>query len=108
MCCTLRIEFSKLSSLEVKYNSDRSRDFTRFDLPFGDGQQPLEVPMAPAYGKKPSFLVIHNKVTMRFMLHLCSSFISSSLKGTFCLHLFVGSNKVCMESRKYYSRYVSI
>ncbi|NWS42163.1 PTBP3 protein, partial [Probosciger aterrimus] len=50
MCCTLRIGFSKLASLEVKYNSDRSRDFTRLDLPFGDGQQPLEVPMAPAYG----------------------------------------------------------
>ncbi|XP_065518655.1 polypyrimidine tract-binding protein 3 [Lathamus discolor] len=50
MCCTLHIEFSKLCSLEVKYNNERSRDFTRLDLPFGDGLHPLELPMSPAYG----------------------------------------------------------
>ncbi|KAM9507562.1 polypyrimidine tract-binding protein 3 isoform 1-T1 [Guaruba guarouba] len=50
MCCTLHIDFSKLGSLEVKYNNERSRDFTRIDLPLDDGQQPLELPMAPAYG----------------------------------------------------------
>ncbi|XP_062480245.1 polypyrimidine tract-binding protein 3 isoform X1 [Pezoporus occidentalis] len=50
MCCTLHIEFSKLGSLEVKYNNEKSRDFTRLDLPFGDGQHPPELPMAPAYG----------------------------------------------------------
>ncbi|XP_033929029.1 polypyrimidine tract-binding protein 3 isoform X1 [Melopsittacus undulatus] len=50
MCCTLHIEFSKLSSLEVKYNNEKSRDFTRFDLPFGDGQHPLQLPITPAYG----------------------------------------------------------
>lgn len=50
MCCTLHIDFSKLASLKVKYNNEKSRDFTRPDLPSGDGQQPLEPPMAPAYG----------------------------------------------------------
>ncbi|TDH02430.1 hypothetical protein EPR50_G00173490 [Perca flavescens] len=35
-CCTLRIDFSKLSALNVKYNNDKSRDFTRGDLPSGD------------------------------------------------------------------------
>uniref|UniRef100_A0A8D3BM34 Polypyrimidine tract binding protein 3 n=1 Tax=Scophthalmus maximus TaxID=52904 RepID=A0A8D3BM34_SCOMX len=35
-CCTLRIDFSKLSSLNVKYNNDKSRDFTRGDLPTGE------------------------------------------------------------------------
>ncbi|NWX06175.1 PTBP1 protein, partial [Caloenas nicobarica] len=37
-CCTLRIEFSKLTSLNVKYNNDKSRDYTRPDLPSGDNQ----------------------------------------------------------------------
>lgn len=35
-CCTLRIDFSKLSALNVKYNNDKSRDFTRTDLPTGE------------------------------------------------------------------------
>ncbi|XP_059419646.1 polypyrimidine tract-binding protein 1-like [Carassius carassius] len=37
-CCTLRISFSKLTSLNVKYNNDKSRDYTRPDLPTGDSQ----------------------------------------------------------------------
>ncbi|KAG5847973.1 hypothetical protein ANANG_G00131950 [Anguilla anguilla] len=41
-CCTLRISFSKLTSLNVKYNNDKSRDYTRPDLPTGDSQPPLE------------------------------------------------------------------
>uniref|UniRef100_A0AAY5EHX2 Polypyrimidine tract-binding protein 1 n=1 Tax=Electrophorus electricus TaxID=8005 RepID=A0AAY5EHX2_ELEEL len=41
-CCTLRISFSKLTSLNVKYNNDKSRDYTRPDLPTGDGQPALE------------------------------------------------------------------
>ncbi|EPY85857.1 polypyrimidine tract-binding protein 3 isoform 3 [Camelus ferus] len=48
-CCTLRIDFSKLTSLNVKYNNDKSRDFTRLDLPTGDGQPSLEPPMAAAF-----------------------------------------------------------
>uniref|UniRef100_A0A3P8U9E4 Polypyrimidine tract binding protein 3 n=1 Tax=Amphiprion percula TaxID=161767 RepID=A0A3P8U9E4_AMPPE len=38
-CCTLRIDFSKLSALNVKYNNDKSRDFTRADLPTGELEQ---------------------------------------------------------------------
>uniref|UniRef100_A0A8C3K5F5 Polypyrimidine tract binding protein 3 n=1 Tax=Calidris pygmaea TaxID=425635 RepID=A0A8C3K5F5_9CHAR len=49
-CCTLRVDFSKLNSLKVKYNNDKSRDFTRFDLPSGNGQPPLEPSMPAAYG----------------------------------------------------------
>ncbi|XP_043985205.1 polypyrimidine tract-binding protein 1b isoform X4 [Gambusia affinis] len=41
-CCTLRISFSKLTSLNVKYNNEKSRDFTRPDLPSGDSQSTLE------------------------------------------------------------------
>uniref|UniRef100_A0A3P8WKY0 Polypyrimidine tract binding protein 2b n=1 Tax=Cynoglossus semilaevis TaxID=244447 RepID=A0A3P8WKY0_CYNSE len=36
--CTLRIDFSKLVNLNVKYNNDKSRDYTRPDLPSGDGE----------------------------------------------------------------------
>ncbi len=42
-CCTLRIDFSKLPSLNVKYNNDKSRDYTNPNLPSGDG-----VPIDPS------------------------------------------------------------
>uniref|UniRef100_I3JLR0 Polypyrimidine tract binding protein 1 n=1 Tax=Oreochromis niloticus TaxID=8128 RepID=I3JLR0_ORENI len=49
-CCTLRISFSKLTSLNVKYNNEKSRDFTRPDLPTGDGQPTMEhTAMATAF-----------------------------------------------------------
>ena len=35
-CNTLKIDYSKLTNLNVKYNNDKSRDFTRPDLPSGD------------------------------------------------------------------------
>lgn len=35
-CCTLRIEYSKLANLNVKYNNDKSRDYTNPTLPTGD------------------------------------------------------------------------
>ncbi|NXA85114.1 PTBP3 protein, partial [Melanocharis versteri] len=64
-CCTLRIDFSKLTNLRVKYNNDKSRDFTRTDLPFGDGQRTLETPVStpfapqntifPSYSGPPGF-----------------------------------------------------
>ena len=36
-CCTLRIEYSRLTTLNVKYNNEKSYDFTRPDLPSGEG-----------------------------------------------------------------------
>lgn len=54
-CCTLRIDFSKLTSLKVKYNNEKSRDFTRFDLPASDVQLPLDPAIIAAFGKKPLF-----------------------------------------------------
>ncbi|XP_056270002.1 polypyrimidine tract-binding protein 1b isoform X2 [Pseudoliparis swirei] len=49
-CCTLRVSFSKLTSLNVKYNNEKSRDFTRPDLPSGDSQPSMEHPaMATAF-----------------------------------------------------------
>ena len=35
-CCTLQIEFSKLTTLEVRYNNDKSRDYTNLLLPSGE------------------------------------------------------------------------
>ncbi|KAL6257491.1 hypothetical protein P5V15_011061 [Pogonomyrmex californicus] len=35
-CCTLRIEYSKMQNLNVKYNNDKSRDYTNPNLPTGD------------------------------------------------------------------------
>ncbi|XP_052258288.1 polypyrimidine tract-binding protein 3-like isoform X15 [Dreissena polymorpha] len=35
-CCTLRIDYSKLGQLNVRYNNDKSRDFTNPSLPTGD------------------------------------------------------------------------
>lgn len=35
-CCTLRIQFSNLNNLEVKFNNEKSRDFTNPLLPSGN------------------------------------------------------------------------
>lgn len=40
-CCTLRIDYSKMSSLNVKYNNDKSRDYTNPNLPTGDNNDQL-------------------------------------------------------------------
>ncbi|KAG7219012.1 hypothetical protein INR49_005912 [Caranx melampygus] len=49
-CCTLRIDFSKLSALNVKYNNDKSRDFTRGDLPTGELEPAAFGVALPPYG----------------------------------------------------------
>jgi hnRNP-L/PTB/hephaestus splicing factor len=41
-CCRLQIEFSKLASLEVKFNNDKSRDYTSILLPTGEIKQTQE------------------------------------------------------------------
>lgn len=52
-CCTLRIDFSKLSTLNVKYNNDKSRDFTNPNLPSGDPS----LDQAMAFGGAPGVMV---------------------------------------------------
>ncbi|XP_014671651.1 PREDICTED: polypyrimidine tract-binding protein 1-like [Priapulus caudatus] len=56
-CCTLRIDYSKLTNLNVKYNNDKSRDYTNPNLPTGDPviDHSLSMPglpgmMAPSFG----------------------------------------------------------
>ncbi|CAL8292057.1 unnamed protein product [Lota lota] len=56
-CCTLRIDFSKLVNLNVKYNNDKSRDYTRPELPAGDGQPSMDASMAAAYSKDSNSLL---------------------------------------------------
>uniref|UniRef100_A0A4W4GLQ2 RRM domain-containing protein n=1 Tax=Electrophorus electricus TaxID=8005 RepID=A0A4W4GLQ2_ELEEL len=56
-CCTLRIDFSKLVNLNVKYNNDKSRDYTRPELPAGDGQPPVDPAVAAALNKDSTSLL---------------------------------------------------
>ena len=35
-CCTLRIAYSKMTSLKVKFNNEKSYDYTRPNLPSGE------------------------------------------------------------------------
>ena len=35
-CCNLRVDFSKMADLSVRFNNDKSRDFTNPNLPSGD------------------------------------------------------------------------
>ncbi|XP_064416098.1 polypyrimidine tract-binding protein 2 isoform X8 [Latimeria chalumnae] len=61
-CCTLRIDFSKLVNLNVKYNNDKSRDYTRPELPAGDGQPALDPTLATAFTKETSLLGVYGDV----------------------------------------------
>uniref|UniRef100_A0A8C9TR28 Polypyrimidine tract binding protein 2a n=1 Tax=Scleropages formosus TaxID=113540 RepID=A0A8C9TR28_SCLFO len=56
-CCTLRIDFSKLVNLNVKYNNDKSRDYTRPELPAGDGQPAVDSSGAAGFAKDTSSLL---------------------------------------------------
>ncbi|NWW86301.1 PTBP3 protein, partial [Rhynochetos jubatus] len=47
ICCALRVDFCSIDSLKVKYNNDRSRDFTCSVLPSGGGQL-METSVTPA------------------------------------------------------------
>uniref|UniRef100_A0A674MF39 Polypyrimidine tract binding protein 1a n=1 Tax=Takifugu rubripes TaxID=31033 RepID=A0A674MF39_TAKRU len=63
-CCTLRISFSKLTSLNVKYNNDKSRDYTRPDLPTADSQPSLDPQtMAAAFGRTRASIPYHQLKT---------------------------------------------
>lgn len=55
-CCTLRIDFSKLATLNVKYNNDKSRDYTNPNLPSGELTIEQQITLAAATGTVPSQL----------------------------------------------------
>ncbi|KAK6188468.1 hypothetical protein SNE40_004637 [Patella caerulea] len=54
-CNTLKIDYSKLQNLNVKYNNEKSRDFTRPDLPSGDHgfEQPFHLSGMPGVMTSP-------------------------------------------------------
>ncbi|KAI5618149.1 hypothetical protein C0J50_22131, partial [Silurus asotus] len=62
-CCTLRIDYSKLVNLNVKYNNDKSRDYTRPELPAGDGQPAVDPSVAAAFGKDSNSLLVNEPYT---------------------------------------------
>ncbi|XP_071586314.1 polypyrimidine tract-binding protein 3 [Heliangelus exortis] len=45
-CCTLHVDYSNLANLNVRFNNDRSRDFTRVDLSSANGHRALAPPAA--------------------------------------------------------------
>jgi len=53
-CCTLRIDYSRMATLNVKYNNDKSRDFTNPNLPRGDE---MAIPGHPVNGSPPTHSV---------------------------------------------------
>uniref|UniRef100_A0A3B4G104 Polypyrimidine tract binding protein 3 n=1 Tax=Pundamilia nyererei TaxID=303518 RepID=A0A3B4G104_9CICH len=113
-CCTLRIDFSKLSVLNVKYNNDKSRDFTRADLPSGELEPAATFGVAlPPYGAAafpptfhqhtglsmapvPGSLVSHPRVSLQMAppaVHsvLLVSNLNPEVRGhTFLFHVFSG------------------
>uniref|UniRef100_A0A7N8XMV5 Polypyrimidine tract binding protein 2a n=1 Tax=Mastacembelus armatus TaxID=205130 RepID=A0A7N8XMV5_9TELE len=74
-CCTLRIDFSKLVNLNVKYNNDKSRDYTRPELPAGDGQPSLDPAVAAAFSKESNSLL--GKIPGRSNFFIFTPHISS-------------------------------
>ncbi|XP_014785757.1 polypyrimidine tract-binding protein 2 isoform X4 [Octopus bimaculoides] len=53
-CCTMRIDYSKMTSLNVKYNNEKSRDYTNPSLPAGDASVDQALTFAvPGLGTAP-------------------------------------------------------
>src|SRR4051812_35338043 len=50
-CCKLRIVYSKMKDLNVKYNNDRTRDYTNPNLP----TEPTSAPYPPPSRSGPLF-----------------------------------------------------
>ncbi|PIO75698.1 hnRNP-L/PTB/hephaestus splicing factor family protein [Teladorsagia circumcincta] len=59
-CCTLRIDYSKLSTLNVKYNNDKSRDYTNPNLPSGEISLEQQLGLG-VYGDVVRVKILYNK-----------------------------------------------
>ena len=83
-CCQLKIDYSKLSNLNVKYNNDKSRDFTRPDLPSGlpppEAQQQISLEAMNLGGK--------NARTCQQLLLLLNQFEFEATKTFRNFHIF--------------------
>ncbi|EFO85932.1 CRE-PTB-1 protein [Caenorhabditis remanei] len=76
-CCTLRIDYSKLSTLNVKYNNDKSRDYTNPNLPAGEMtiEQTLAMSTIPGLQN----LIPANPYNFAFGANPATTFLSSQL-----------------------------
>lgn len=89
-CCTLRIEFSKLTSLNVKYNNDKSRDYTNPTLPNGETSSTAMDALAISDQILPQIFLAGNPAT----LHMASGRRSITQNdriggGEFMYHFFL-------------------
>jgi len=63
-CCTLRIDFSKLNTLNVRYNNEKSRDFTDPTLSAGNvAVSPFSVSVV-GYGTGLYFFISPTKTSL--------------------------------------------
>ncbi|KRZ13465.1 Polypyrimidine tract-binding protein 1, partial [Trichinella zimbabwensis] len=58
-CCTMRIEFSKMTTLNVRYNNEKSRDFTNPNLPAGEAVVDQGLEFASMLPPPPTFAPLH-------------------------------------------------
>uniref|UniRef100_A0A3B5A6T9 Polypyrimidine tract-binding protein 2-like n=1 Tax=Stegastes partitus TaxID=144197 RepID=A0A3B5A6T9_9TELE len=97
-CCTLRIDFSKLVNLNVKYNNDKSRDYTRPELPAGDGQPSLDPTVAAAFSKDSSSLLGKIPGRSRALNPLSAAAAAAAAAGRVALAGQAGSSGVLLVS----------
>lgn len=74
-CCVLRIDFSKMISINVKYNNDKSRDFTNPDLPSGEENAPQQ----PVNTSPPAMSHVINAVRPVNLSEYCLLFVIVTL-----------------------------
>lgn len=111
-CCTLRIDNSKLTALNVKYNNDKSRDFTNPTLPAGEPGSDLIASagglvnasdlLLLAAGQRPSigrdrlgelkceYYVVSNNVVCRFCNASCKRVFSAKI-----IYIFMANGYIC-------------
>ncbi|PIC45841.1 hypothetical protein B9Z55_005728 [Caenorhabditis nigoni] len=76
-CCTLRIDYSKLSTLNVKYNNDKSRDYTNPNLP--PGEMTLEQQIAISTIPGLQNLIPTNPYNFAFGANPATTFLTNQL-----------------------------
>ncbi|WKX96608.1 hypothetical protein Q1695_012779 [Nippostrongylus brasiliensis] len=79
-CCTLRIDYSKLSTLNVKYNNDKSRDYTNPNLP--SGEISLEQQLGLGIPGLQSLLPTASPYSFAFGANPATTFIPSTIDAT--------------------------
>uniref|UniRef100_A0A1I7UQQ6 RRM domain-containing protein n=1 Tax=Caenorhabditis tropicalis TaxID=1561998 RepID=A0A1I7UQQ6_9PELO len=79
-CCTLRIDYSKLSTLNVKYNNDKSRDYTNPNLPAGEMTLEQTIAMTSIPGLQN--LIPANPYNFAFGANPATTFLTTQLAAS--------------------------